>query len=140
MGVSEYEVRDGIYYTREHDWIKVEGELARVGITDYAQNKLGDVVYIELPAVGKTIKQVLEPKSRDMEIGAVESVKAVSTIYSPVSGTIKELNTTLQERPEIINSSPYDEGWICIITPTNLQEELKNLIGPGEYSEYIKTL
>ncbi len=140
MAVSEYEVRDGIYYTREHDWIKVEGELARVGITDYAQNKLGDVVYIELPPVGKAIKQVLEPKSRDMEIGAVESVKAVSTIYSPVSGTIKELNTTLQERPEIINTSPYDEGWICIITPTNLKDELKNLLNPGAYSEYLKTL
>ena len=140
MTVSEYEVRDGIYYTREHDWIKVEDELARVGITDYAQNKLGDVVYIELPAVGKNIKQVQEPKGRDMDIGAVESVKAVSTIYSPVSGAIKELNTIFQERPEIINSSPYDEGWICIITPANLKEELKNLMDSGAYSEYLKTL
>ena len=140
MSVSEYEVRDGVRYTREHDWIKVEGELARVGITDYAQNKLGDVVYIELPAVGKAIKQVQEPKARDMEIGAVESVKAVSTIYSPVSGAVKELNATLQERPEIINSSPYDEGWICVITPTNLKEELKNLMDAGAYSAYLKTL
>ena len=112
----------------------------RVGITDYAQSKLGDVVYVEFPTVGRHVKQFKEPKSRDMELGAVESVKAVSTIYSPVSGTVKEVNNSLQERPEIINNSPYDEGWICVISSDNLKEELKTLMDAKAYSEYSKKL
>ena len=138
MKESEHEVREGLYYAREHEWVKVEGELARVGITDYAQSKLGDVVYVEFPAVGKHVKQFKEPKSRDMELGAVESVKAVSAVYSPVSGIVKEVNTSLQERPEIINTSPYDEGWICVIRSENLKEELKALMDAKAYSEYLK--
>ncbi len=140
MNSSEHEVRDGLYYTREHDWVKVEGELARIGITDFAQNKLGDVVYIELPAVGRNVKQLHDQKGREMELGAVESVKAVSTVYSPVSGTVREVNAALQQRPEIVNSSPYDEGWICIVAPANLKEELKHLMDAKAYSEYIDKL
>lgn len=140
MKESEHEVREGLYYSREHEWIKVEGELVRVGITDYAQSKLGDVVYIEFPKVGMRVRQFNDPRSRDMELGAVESVKAVSAVYSPVGGTVKEVNTSLQERPEIINTSPYDEGWICVISPANLKEELKNLMDTKAYSEYAKKL
>jgi glycine cleavage system H protein len=75
-----------------------------------------------------------------MELGAVESVKAVSTVYSPISGTVKEVNSTLQERPEIINTSPYDEGWICVVVPENLDKELKTLMDAKAYSEYLKNL
>ena len=140
MESSENEVRDGYYYTREHDWVKVEGELARVGITNYAQSKLGDVVYIEIPAMGKHVRQLQDPKSREMELGAVESVKAVSTIYSPVSGTVKEVNAAIQERPEIVNNCPYDEGWICVVVPSNLKDELKALMDAKAYSEYMNKL
>jgi glycine cleavage system H protein len=140
VGASEYEVREGLFYSKEHEWLKVEKGQVRVGITDYAQDKLGDVVYVELPVVGRKVKQIGEPKNRDMELGAVESVKAVSTVYSPISGTVKEVNSTLQERPEIINTSPYDEGWICVVVPEDLDKEIKTLMDAKAYSEYLKNL
>ncbi|MEW6222866.1 MAG: glycine cleavage system protein GcvH [Candidatus Hadarchaeota archaeon] len=138
--MDEYEVRDGLYYSREHEWVKVEGDLVKVGITDYAQKKLGDIVYAELPEAGKEVRQVTEQKTKDMELGALESIKAVSAVYSPISGTVKEANKSLQERPELVNTSPYDEGWICTIGPEDLSAELKNLMGSKGYSEYLKKL
>ena len=140
MKVGEYEVPEGLYYSREHEWVKLEGKLARVGITDYAQRKLGDVVYVELPEVGKQVKQVAEPKKKEMELGAAESIKAVSAIYSPLSGVVKEVNTSLRDRPELVNTSPYEEGWICVLEPSALQEELKNLMDSKAYTEYLKGL
>ncbi|MGC8817158.1 MAG: glycine cleavage system protein GcvH [Candidatus Hadarchaeum sp.] len=140
MATSEYEVREGFFYSKEHEWVKVENGQVRVGITDYAQDNLGDVVYVELPVVGRRVKQIGEPKSRDMELGAVESVKAVSTVYSPISGEVKEVNKALQERPELVNTSPYDEGWICTIAPSALDKELKLLMDAKAYSEYLKKL
>ena len=131
---------EGLYYTREHEWVKLEGNLARVGVTDYAQDKLGDVVYVELSEVGKQIKQLAESKAKEMELGAVESIKAVSTVHSPLSGAVKETNATLQERPELINTSPYNEGWICLIEPRALEAELKNLMDAKAYAEYLKGL
>ena len=140
MESSKHAVREGLFYSREHEWVKAEGNLARVGITDYAQVKLGDVVYVELPEVGKHVKAMAEPKTKDMELGAVESIKAVSAVYSPVSGEVKEANAVLQDRPELINTSPDDEGWICVIAVSNLQKELKALMDAKAYSEYLKTL
>ena len=140
MESSKNEVREGVFYSREHEWVKVEGNLARVGVSDYAQSKLGDVVYVELPEVGKHVKAMAEPKNKDMELGAVESIKAVSAVYSPVSGEVKEVNAALQERPELINTSPHDEGWICVISPSNLQKDLKGLMDAKGYSEFLKTL
>lgn len=131
---------EGLYYTREHEWVKLEGNLARVGVTDYAQDKLGDVVYVELSEVGKQIKQLAESKAKEMELGAVESIKAVSTVHSPLSGAVKETNATLQERPELINTRPYNEGWICLIEPRALEAELKNLMDAKAYAEYLKGL
>ncbi|MDH5686000.1 MAG: glycine cleavage system protein GcvH [Hadesarchaea archaeon] len=131
---------EGLYYTREHEWVKLEGNLARVGVTDYAQDKLGDVVYVELSEVGKQVKQLAESKAKEMELGAVESIKAVSTVHSPLSGAVKETNATLQERPELINTSPYNEGWICLIEPRALEAELKNLMDAKAYAEYLKGL
>lgn len=133
-------MQDGLYYSREHEWVKLEGKLARVGVTDYAQRKLGDVVYVELPEVGKQVKQTAEPKGKEMELGAVESIKAVSAVYSPLGGNVKEVNQALQDRPELVNTSPYGEGWICVLEPNDLTAELKNLMDAGGYAEYLKTL
>ena len=140
MEAGNYGVPEGLYYSREHEWVKLEGKLARVGVTDYAQSKLGDVVYVELPEVGKQVKQVTEQKTKEMEVGAVESIKAVSAIYSPLSGAVKEVNAALQERPELINTSPYNEGWICVLEPSALEAELKQLIDAKAYAEYVKKL
>lgn len=137
---GNYEIPDGLYYSREHEWVKLECKLARVGATDYAQSKLGDVVYAELPEVGKEVKQLAEPKSREMELGAVESIKAVSALYSPLSGTVKEVNSALQERPELVNTSPYGEGWICVLKPSATEAELKHLMDAKAYAEYLKKL
>jgi glycine cleavage system H protein len=129
-----------LYYTRDHEWARVEGELVRVGVTDYAQSKLGDVVYVEFSGVGQAVKQIGERKEREMEVAVLESIKAVSAVYAPVSGTIAEVNRELSERPELINTSPYDKGWICLIRPTNLAAELNNLMNADQYEDYLKGL
>jgi glycine cleavage system H protein len=138
--VGNYEVPEGLHYTREHEWVRLEGKRARIGITDYAQRNLGDVVYVELPEIGREVKQVGEPKSREMELGAVESIKAVSALYSPLSGVIKEVNSALQERPELVNASPYGEGWICMLEPSAPEAELKRLMDAKTYAEYLKKI
>lgn len=140
MKEGNYNVPEGLYYSREHEWVKLEGKLARVGVTDYAQSKLGDIVYVELPEAGKQVKQAAEPKGKEMELGAVESIKAVSAVYSPLSGAVKEINAVLQERPELINTSPYNEGWICVLEPSALEAELKQLMDAQAYAEYLKKL
>lgn len=140
MKVGEHEVPDGLYYTKDHEWVKLEGNLARIGVTDYAQKQLGDVVYAELPEVGKVVKQVGESKAKEAELGVVESIKAVSAIYSPLSGTVKETNQVLQDRPELINTSPYDEGWVCVLEPSGLEAERENLLSPDAYATFLKTL
>ncbi len=103
-----FDVRDGLYYTKDHEWIKVEGKVARFGIADYAQHEMGDLVYIEVPAVGTDIV-------KDDEIGAMESVKSVEPIYAPVSGKIIEVNAALADAAEIANKEPYDGGWMAVI-------------------------
>ena len=133
-------MREGLYYSKDHEWVKLEGKLARVGVTDYAQHKLGDVVYVELPDVGKGALQLKENKSKEMELGTVESIKAVSAVYSPLSGSVKEVNSDLNERPELVNTSPYDEGWICLLEPSDPQVEIKNLMLANEYAEFLKSL
>jgi glycine cleavage system H protein len=140
MKDNDSEVKEGLYYTKEHEWVKVEGKLARVGVTDYAQKQLGDVVYVELPAEGKIVQQVKDAKKKEMELGALESIKAVSAVYSPISGKVKEANKALVDKPELINTSPYEDGWICIIEPSDLDSELKNLLDASKYAEYIKNL
>lgn len=103
-----FDVRDGLYYTKDHEWIKVEGKVTRFGIADYAQHEMGDLVYVEVPAVGTDIV-------KDDEIGAMESVKSVEPIYAPVSGKIVEVNEALADTPEIANKEPYDGGWMAVI-------------------------
>ncbi|MCD6127453.1 MAG: glycine cleavage system protein GcvH [Methanomicrobia archaeon] len=125
------EVREGLYYTKEHEWIKVEGSTGIVGITDYAQEELGDIAYIDLPETGKEVK-------KNEKICDIESVKAVSEIYSPVSGKIIEVNSELEDSPEKINESPYDT-WIVKIEIRN-EKEIENLMDKKKYEEYLNTL
>jgi len=130
---EEYVVPENLYYTKEHEWLKVEGDTAIMGITDYAQKSLHEIVFVDLPEVGRKVKQM-------ESIGTVESVKAVSEIYTPISGEIIEVNTELNEKPELVNQDPYGKGWIAKIQPENLEKELKNLMTPQQYKEHLKTL
>ncbi len=100
-----HDVRDDLKYTKSHEWVKLTGTKAKIGITDHAQEELTDIVFVELPTVGKEIK-------KGEELCVVESVKSVSEVYTPVSGKVIAVNTKLDDSPEIINSSPYDDGWL----------------------------
>ncbi len=101
-------VPEGLKYTKEHEWIKVEGNVATVGITDFAQGELGDIVFVELPKVGQTLKQM-------QAFGTIEAVKAVSEMFAPVSGAVKEVNTNLEADSSVINKDPYGAGWMIKI-------------------------
>ncbi|MGH8055926.1 MAG: glycine cleavage system protein GcvH [Candidatus Entotheonellia bacterium] len=120
----------GLRYTREHEWIRVEGEQAYVGITDYAQQELGDVVYVELPEVDAAVRH-MEP------FGVVESVKAVSDLFSPVTGTVKEVNEALFDRPELVNSDPYGQGWMLVVTLAD-PSQLDTLMTAEQYEGYLR--
>ncbi|RJS83917.1 glycine cleavage system protein GcvH [Candidatus Bathyarchaeota archaeon] len=130
---DEYEVRMDLLYTEEHEWVKVEDGNARVGVTDYAQKSLHEIVYVELPKEGMEVKQ-MKP------MGTVESIKAVSEVYSPISGRVIKINGRLRESPELVNESPYDEGWIALIEPSNLNEELKRLLTPKQYANLLRKI
>jgi len=123
------EFPEDLKYTKEHEWVLVEGSVATVGITDYAQDQLGDIVFVELPAVGDKV-------SKEDAFGVVESVKAVSDIYAPVSGKVTEVNDDLVENPEMLNEDAYGDGWIIKIE-LNDPEELQDLMSATEYEEYV---
>jgi glycine cleavage system H protein len=131
--VEGYEVPEGLYYTKEFEWIKIEGDKVRVGITDYAQRQLREIVYAELPSSGSEIKQ-------NDPYGTVESVKAVSDLVAPISGTIEEVNTEVQSKPELLNEDPYLKGWLLIVKPANLQAELVNIMDFNKSVEWHKSL
>ena len=131
--VDGTEVREGLYYTKEFEWLKIEGDKVRVGITDHAQKQLREIVYAELPAQGATVKQN-EP------YGTVESVKAVSDLVAPISGTIEEVNQEVQSKPELLNEDPYGKAWLLIVKPSNLHAELANLMDFNKSVEWHKTL
>jgi glycine cleavage system H protein len=116
-------------YTKEHEWAKVEGKTARVGITHYAQAQLGDVVFVELPKVGTRIQQM-------QTFGVVESVKAVSDLFAPLSGLVSEINTELPSRPEMVNQDPYGKGWMITITLSNPQE-VDALMTAQQYEAFL---
>lgn len=117
-------------YTKEHEWIRVEGHAAYVGITDYAQQELGDVVYVELPEVD-TVVQFMEP------FGVVESVKAVSDLFSPITGTVTQVNDALFDRPELVNSDPYGEGWMLVVAISD-SSQLDALLTAAQYEAYLR--
>ncbi|MCD6464768.1 glycine cleavage system protein GcvH [Candidatus Bathyarchaeota archaeon] len=133
MFVEGYEVRRNLLYTKEHEWAKIEDGKVRVGITDYAQKNLHEIVYVEMPKKGATVKQ-MEP------MGTVESIKSVSEIYSPISGKIIEINEALKMAPELVNESPYEKGWMVVIEPSALDEEIKGLMTAEQYANFIKSL
>ncbi len=116
-------------YTKEHEWVKLENGKARIGITDHAQHQLGDIVYVELPKIGTKVKQM-------QEFATVESVKAVSPIYAPLSGEVVDVNRELETKPELINQSPHERGWIAIIAPSDLKE-LDHLLTAEQYEQHI---
>ena len=118
---------DNLHYTRDHEWVRLEGEIATIGITDHAQDELSDVVFVELPEMDSQVS------ARD-EVSVVESVKTASDIYAPVTGVIVAVNELLEESPETINSSPYDDGWIFKIRLEN-EEELQELLSAEDYRE-----
>ena len=129
--VDGYEVPEGLYFSKEFSWIKIEGDRVRMGITDYAQKQLREIVYAELPGTGTAVKQN-EP------YGTVESVKAVSDLVSAISGTVEEANSEAQSRPELLNEDPFVRGWLVIVKPANLQAELPNLMDFNQAVEWHK--
>jgi glycine cleavage system H protein len=123
------EIPQGLKYSKEHEWVATEESIATVGITDHAQDQLGEIVYIELPAVGDKV-------SKDDPFGVVESVKAVSDIYAPISGTVVEVNEDLPESPEVVNEDPYGDGWL-IKVKMNDPTDLDDLMDHEEYAELV---
>jgi glycine cleavage system H protein len=120
---------DGLLYSKEHEWLKVDGEVATVGITDYAQNSLGDIVYVELPRVGQTIAQFAS-------IGVVESVKAVSDLFTPIGGEVTEVNPALEADPALVNRDAFGEGWLYKLKLTDPGESA-HLLKAAEYDAFV---
>jgi glycine cleavage system H protein len=118
-------------FHKEHEWVRVEGQEATVGISDFAQDALGEVVFIEAPKVGMTV-------SADQEIGEVESTKATSTIYTPLSGKVLRVNDELQDHPELVNQDPYGKGWVVVLEMSN-PAEVEQLMTAAQYEEFLKT-
>ncbi len=124
------ELPSGLKYSREHEWVRVEGNIAVIGITDFAQSELGDVVYVELPEVGAEVEA-------NNTFGVVESVKAVSDLFAPVSGVVVEANTTLEDQPELVNSEPYEDGWMIRVEMKD-DSELSDLLEADSYRAYTE--
>jgi glycine cleavage system H protein len=123
-------VPEDLQYSKDHEWIRVNGDVGTIGITDHAQNSLGDVVYVELPKPGETF-------AAHESFGSVESVKAVSEIFTPVSGEIVEVNESLQDEPEKVNTDPYDDGWMIRVRMSN-PGEVDSLLTAAEYEDFTK--
>ena len=121
------EIRENLKYTKDHEWISIDGDIATVGITDFAQSELGDIVYVEVDTIDENL-------NKDDVFGTVEAVKTVSDLFIPVSGEILEFNESLNDNPELINESPYDEGWIIKMKVEN-SDQLSELLDAKSYSE-----
>ena len=128
--IGELHLPDDVRYAEDHEWARSEGENTRIGISDYAQDQLGDIVYVELPQVGDTF-------NKGEEFGTVESVKAVAELYMPIGGEILAVNTALEESPELVNKSPYGDGWLIEVKPAD-SAELDALMTRDVYLETLK--
>jgi len=124
------EFPESLLYTKEHEWIKVEANEATVGITDYAQKELGDIVFVELPDVNEELEQ-------SKRFGVVESVKTVSDLFSPLNGKVIEVNTSLEAEPELVNASPFENGWMLKLEIKN-KEEIKTLLSAADYKKLVE--
>ncbi len=116
-------------YTKEHEWVRLEGDVAYIGVTDYAQNELGEIVFLEVETVGETL-------AADEVFGSIEAVKTVSELFMPVDGEVLEFNTALEDAPELVNSDPYGEGWIIKISVSDAAQ-VEGLMSAGEYEESV---
>lgn len=123
-------VPSDLLYTEDHEWAREDGDVVVVGISDYAQDELGDVVYVELPLVGDSVSQ-------RNPFGVVESVKAASDLFSPVSGEVAEVNNALEDAPELVNNDPYGDGWMMKVKPANWDTEKENLMDAAAYEEMV---
>ncbi len=121
---------EGFKYTKTHEWLKVEGSIGKVGITYYAQDRLGDITFVELPQLGTEL-------TKGESLGTVESFKAVSELYAPVGGKVVQVNEKLVERPELINQDPYGQGWILVVEIAN-PAEMEGLLSPSDYKQWVK--
>ena len=124
-------IPDELRYTKEHEWARLEDGLCVVGITDYAQGELGDIVYVELPEPGAQVETM-------GEFGVVESVKTASDLYAPLAGEVVAVNEALADSPELVNDSPYEEGWMLKLRPTNLDEDWPTLLDAAGYRETLE--
>jgi len=131
--VDDYEVPEGLYYSKEWTWVKVENGKVRIGITDYAQKQLKEIVFADLPRAGDEIV-------KDEPFGTVESVKSVSDLIAPVSGKVEEVNEEVVDNPGVINEDPYGAGWLILVSPSNLDEDLKTLMSFEESVKWHKKL
>ena len=123
-------VPEDLHYSKDHEWVRVDGDVAIIGITDYAQNSLGDVVYVELPKAGDEF-------AANEPFGSVESVKAVSEVFTPIAGVIAQINESLADEPEKVNSDPYGDGWMIRLTMSN-RGEVDSLLTAAEYEDFTK--
>lgn len=130
--ISELVTPSDVRYSKDHEWARVEGNIIRIGVTDYAQDQLGDIVFVEVPQVGKKY-------GKGEDCGSLESVKAVGEVYIPVSGEIIGVNTSLEDSPGLVNSAPYTDGWMAEVKPTN-PSEIEDLMTYEEYIEMLKGL
>ena len=133
MEVQGFSVPDDLLYTKEHEWAKQEARVVRVGITDYAAKTLNDVVYVTAPKVGEKVTQF-------KVMGTVESIKAVSELYSPLSGAVVKVNSRLDMSPELVNKSPYGEGWLIEVEASDFQGERRKLMDAKGYSSFLSSL
>lgn len=130
---ESYTAPTDLVYTREHEWARIEGSVARIGITDHAAKTLNDIVYVSLPHLGEKVKHL-------GMFGTIESIKAVSELYSPLSGTVRKVNSELLTHPELVNKSPYGDGWIIEIETSNLAAEKPGLLTSSQYTEFLTSL
>jgi len=128
--ISELVTPHDIRYSKDHEWAKLDGEIIRIGVTDYAQDRLGDIVFVELPEPGKKFK-------KGEECGTLESVKAVAEVYMPVSGEITGVNTALEDSPDLVNRAPYTDGWLADVKPSD-PSEMDGLMTHDAYLEMLK--
>ncbi|MBU1998199.1 MAG: glycine cleavage system protein GcvH [Candidatus Omnitrophota bacterium] len=126
------EVREGLYYTKDHEWVKIEGPLTTIGITDHAQHSLGDITFVELPKMGASLKQ-------SEQCATVESIKAASDIYAPLSGKVVKVNEALNSNPALINQDSYGQGWLAVIEIKDIEEK-KKLLTDKDYTQYLEGL
>jgi glycine cleavage system H protein len=130
--ISELQFRDDFFYSKDHEWAKSEGDKVRLGISDYAQDQLGDIVFVELPLIGSRL-------TKGEQFGTIESVKTVSELYMPLGGEILSVNNAMEGSPELINTEPYESGWMIEIKPSD-PGELKGLMNREAYLGFLKGL